>query len=111
LQGLPDLCLCPSCTAPSASNVTNARNCCVGDSIVNSRRHSLCTWHTFQISSTTSKLSCVARTTTVPLPFPLTVLPFQKVALAIMWLAPLFEEISHYIPYITFRFNFENVRR
>jgi hypothetical protein len=41
----------------------------------------------------------------------LVILPFDKVALAFMWLAPSFETISHYTPYITFRFNFENVRR
>jgi hypothetical protein len=35
----------------------------------------------------------------------LTVLPFDKVALAFMWLAPSFERISRYTTYITFRFN------
>jgi hypothetical protein len=39
----------------------------------------------------------------VPLPFSFTVLPFDKVALAFMWLAPSFERISHYTPYIIFR--------
>jgi hypothetical protein len=42
-------------------------------------------FHTyFQISSTTSKLSCVARMTTVQPPFSLTILPFDKVTLAFM---------------------------
>jgi hypothetical protein len=56
----------------------------------------------FQISSTASKLSCIAQTTTVLPTFSLTVLPFDKVALAFMWLAPSFSRISHYTPYITF---------
>jgi hypothetical protein len=38
----------------------------------------------FQISNPTSELSYVARTTTVPPPFSLVILPFDKVALAFM---------------------------
>jgi hypothetical protein len=40
---------------------------------------------------------CVARVTAVPPPLSLTVLPFDKVALAFMWLASSFEVISLYI--------------
>jgi hypothetical protein len=39
---------------------------------------------------------------TVPPPFSLTVLPFDKVAVAFMWLAPSVEGISHYIPNLHF---------
>jgi hypothetical protein len=42
----------------------------------------------------------------VPQPFALTVLSFHKMALAFMRLAPSFERMAHYTPYITFRFNF-----
>jgi hypothetical protein len=41
----------------------------------------------------------------------LTVQPFDKVALAVMWLAPSLERISYCTPYIIFWFNFENVPR
>jgi hypothetical protein len=46
-----------------------------------------------------------------PPPFSWTVLPFDMVALAFMQLGPSFERISNCIPYVTFRFNFENIRR
>jgi hypothetical protein len=41
----------------------------------------------------------------------LIVLPFAKVALAFIWLAPSFERLSLYAPYITLWFNFENTHR
>jgi hypothetical protein len=41
-----------------------------------------------------------------PPPFYLTLLQFDKVTLTFMWVAPSFERISHYTPYITFRFSF-----
>jgi hypothetical protein len=59
-----------------------------------------------QIPTTTSELCCVARTTTVPPPYPLTPLTglsFDKVELAFMRLTPSFERTSHYKPYITFQ--------
>jgi hypothetical protein len=43
---------------------------------------------------------------TVLPPFSLTLLPFDKMALAFMLLTPSFERISRYTPYITFPFNF-----
>jgi hypothetical protein len=64
-----------------------------------------------QIPVTTSKLSSMTQTTTVPLAFSFTVLPHDKVALAFTWLTPSFDWISHFTPYIIFRFNFENFRR
>jgi hypothetical protein len=48
---------------------------------------------------------------TVHPPFSFTVLPYDKVVLAFMWVAPSFERISHYAPYITLLFNFENIHR
>jgi hypothetical protein len=69
----------------------------------------LCTL--FQISSPTPELSCVARKTPVQPPFRLTVLPFDKVALAFMWLEPSFERLSQHTPYVIFGFNFENIHR
>jgi hypothetical protein len=38
----------------------------------------------FQISSITSKLPCISETTTILPPFSLTILPFDKVALAFL---------------------------
>jgi hypothetical protein len=98
VQGLPDFCMSTSCAVPSASDLSQMHSFinCVGDSDANSHHHHcffvLCTH--FQISSTTSKLSCVAQTTTIAQPFSLSVLPFNKVALAFMQLAPSFERIS-----------------
>jgi hypothetical protein len=54
--------------------------------------------------------TCVDQTTTAPLPFSLTVLPFYQVALAIIWLAPSFERVSHYAPYSTCWFNVTSVK-
>jgi hypothetical protein len=103
-QELPGLCTCKSCAEPSALNLSlmHATVNHVGVSNANSRRHSLCTCTHFQISITTSKLSFVARMTTVPPPFSLTFLPFDRMALAFVWLAPSFERISHYTLCITF---------
>jgi hypothetical protein len=65
----------------------------------------------FQIYRTTSKLSCIVRTATVPLPSALTILPSDEVAVAFMRLAPTFKRISHYTPCIIIRFNFGNINR
>jgi hypothetical protein len=97
VQGPPDVCLCPSCTVTSASNLYE----CVQLLIVVEvplpvHAATLLTFRTYsQIPNSISICPYVARKTTFQPPFSLTVLSFDKLALTFMWLAPSFEWISH----------------